>query len=139
MSELFADSKAKRLKLRLLGGSIVVAILTSAIFLAIAYRLASDMGRDIYQSTAISEANTILQLVRAQASNGDAGQKLDPATILHELFSSKEFGADFLQLKVGNLSKVSIPLATRYQLMDRKLRTSGIRSGLSKSLAYLMY
>jgi diguanylate cyclase (GGDEF)-like protein len=60
------------------------------------------MGRDIYQSTAISEANTILQLVRAQASNGDAGQKLDPATILHELFSSKEFGADFLQLKVGN-------------------------------------
>lgn len=102
MGELFAESETKKLKLRLLLGSVVVAIFTSAIFLAIAYRLAGDMGQDIYQKTAIAEANTILQLVQAQTNSGSTVQSVDPSTLLHQLFESKKFDANYLQLKVGN-------------------------------------
>jgi diguanylate cyclase (GGDEF)-like protein len=102
MSELFAESETKKLKLRLLSGSVLVAFLSSAIFLAIAYRLASDMGQDIYQKTAVNEANTILELVQAQTSTDHVNQSPEPPKILHQLFASKDFDAVYLQLKRGN-------------------------------------
>lgn len=66
MSELFGQVESKKLRSRLLIGSVVIAVIASLVFLAVAYRLAIEFGSNLSRDAVTIEANRILQ----EASHG---------------------------------------------------------------------
>ncbi len=78
MSELFGQVESKKLRSRLLIGSVVIAVIASLVFLAVAYRLAIEFGSNLSRDAVTIEANRILQEASHGLSVPDA--KLSPST-----------------------------------------------------------
>ena len=78
MSELFGQAESKKLRSRLLIGSVVIAIIASLVFLAVAYRLSIEFGTNLSRDSVTIEADRILQ----EASHGlsSAAAKSPPLT-----------------------------------------------------------
>ncbi|MFM2004349.1 MAG: hypothetical protein RLZZ09_4, partial [Pseudomonadota bacterium] len=104
MSELFEQGEETRLRNRLLAGSVIVAFLSSAIFLAIAYRLASDLGTNLYLVSVKHQANAILERAVSWAEDDHYSQRQTLPATLQALLDSKDYQGDILQVSIGDES-----------------------------------
>jgi diguanylate cyclase (GGDEF)-like protein len=132
MAELFGQSETKRLRSRLLIGSVAIAVVASVVFLAIAYRLAVQFGTDLNQDSVSTEANCLLQALEISLTSTEetrlTGVKAIPSDALNILHPERAFlqiRANGSTLETGGLNQAEFDLAAILAHHD-----AGTQSGL---------